>query len=188
MVTTAAGPPCRAAREDEVIARLLQHPEDTHLRDIVDQGAWTSHLRAQMFRATRPAGGGIRRLGDIRVTMEHWLLRAPGWALPMIGWPDAHRAMGYFDRLLATPVTSAQAVAAAQALGRKPEPATQAAGTRALAVATTPAPSAVPVQAVPTQARQALQPAAMEQPAALPDAVVLIPRRWNFSEENYMLA
>lgn len=172
MVTTADGPPCRAAREDEVIARLLQHPEDTRLRGLVDQGTWTSHLRAQMFRASRPVGGDIRRLTGIRVTMEHWLLRAPGWALPMIGWPNAHRAMGYFDRLLATPVTRAQAVAAAHALGQKSEPATQPAETPSLTVATAPAPA----QVVPTQARRELRPAAMEQPATLPDSAVMTPR------------
>lgn len=174
MATTADGPPCRAAREDEVIARLLQHPEETHLHDLVSQDTWTSHLRERMSRTTRPHGGYVRRLADMRVTMEHWLLRSPGWALPMIGWPDGHRAMGYFDRLLATPVTSAQAVAAAQALGRKPEP---IAGAMPTAVATASAASAVAAQAVPTQARRELKPAAMPQPPALPGAADTTPRR-----------
>lgn len=171
MATTADGPPCRAAREDEVIARLLQHPEDLHLRGLANQDTWTSHLRARLYRATRPAGGDIRRLDGIRVTMEHWLLRSPGWALPMIGWPNAHRAMGYFDRLLATPVTREQAIAAAQALGQKPEPAIRTAASPSLTVA------AAPAQVVPTQARRELRPADMEQPASLPDSASVIPRQ-----------
>jgi hypothetical protein len=120
--TTADGPKCRAARETELIAYMLQHPAHSHVSRLADDSMWTSHLRASVFRAARPRGGRAKRPGDIALTMEHWMRRSPGWALPMIGWPEPHRAMGYLDRLLATPVTSAQAVAAARELARVPEP------------------------------------------------------------------
>jgi len=169
LATTADGPPCRAACEDEVIAHLLQHPEDTHVCDLVNENTWTSHLRARMFRATRPVGGDVRRLADMRMTMEHWLLRSPGWALPMIGWPNAHRAMGYFGRLLATPVTRTQAIAAAHVLERKPEPASLASAPAPVALA-----SELAARAIPAQARRA--PASLERPPALPDAAPATPR------------
>ena len=55
-------------------------------------------------------------LDQVRSSFAYRMLRAPGWALALTGWPDAPRAMRYLDRLAAIPVTAAQALAAAQTL------------------------------------------------------------------------
>lgn len=114
---TADGPACRTAWEEAVLARLLHDPHDDQLRALIAERAWTSHLRAELHLAMRP--GHMLKHPDqnqVRSGFAYRMLRAPGWALALTGWPDAHRAMRYLDRLAATPVTAAQALAAAQAL------------------------------------------------------------------------
>jgi hypothetical protein len=80
----------------------------------------TSHLRAELLDAlawTTHHGGAP----DCQVIAEAYgrrLLRAPGWAAAEIGWPGATRASGYLQRIVATPVTSAQAHAAVSAVAR----------------------------------------------------------------------
>ena len=115
--TTADGPACRTAWEEAVLARLLADPHDDQLRALAAERAWTSHLRAELHLAMRP--GYIIKHPDqnqVRSSFAYRMLRAPGWALALTGWPDAHHAMRYLDRLAATPVTKAQALTAAQAL------------------------------------------------------------------------
>jgi hypothetical protein len=115
--TTADGPACRTAWEEAILARLLADPHDDQLRTLAAKRAWTSHLRAELHLAMRP--GYILKhpdQGQVRSSFAYRMLRAPGWALALTGWPDAHRAMRYLDRLAATPVTAAQALAAVRAL------------------------------------------------------------------------
>lgn len=104
-----AHPDRRTVSEDEILARLLNHPEDSRLRDLVGEDMFTSHLRAELFRAT--ADGG--RPDRVRSRFADAMLRAPGWALPHIGGPGGTGAMRYLDRLQATEVTARQAVTAA---------------------------------------------------------------------------
>lgn len=96
---------CRTVREDEILARLLRDPDDGALRAATDDGMFTSHLRAEAYRAASVGGDP----GQVRARFADAMLRAPGWALRDTGWPAAHRALGYLDRLAATPVSAAQA-------------------------------------------------------------------------------
>lgn len=171
---TADGPACRAAREEEVLARLLQAPDDAQIRALVNEAAFSSHLRAELFRVLAPDGSGRPpEPGQARFTFEWNMLRAPGWALPVLGWPHPHRAMRYLARLEATPVTPAQAHAAAQALaaGSWPGP----------AIVPGPRRESVPARRGPglpvRQPRQdRAEPAAMVPPP-LPGAAGTAPRR-----------
>lgn len=111
LLTTEGGPLCRTVREDEILAGLLRDPGDPELRAHVDdQAVFTSHLRAELAR-TLTSGDP----GRARDRFAGTLRRAPGWALNTIGW-DTHRALAYFDRLAATPVSPAQAREAAAAV------------------------------------------------------------------------
>lgn len=103
--TTADGADCRTAREDEILARLLRAPDDAGLRAWTDSDMFTSHLRAELHRVLT----SCQTPDQVRPKFADAMLRAPGWALRDIGFPDGHRALGYLDRLQATPVSEAQA-------------------------------------------------------------------------------
>jgi hypothetical protein len=114
-----AGPATRTAREEEVLAFLLSDPRQAAGAGItVSPASMTTHLRAEALSAWRKlaSGGGTPDLAAVATWYGRSLLRAPGWAADSIGWPGATRAMAYLHRLAATPVTAAQARAAATAL------------------------------------------------------------------------
>ena len=115
-LAAARRPACRSVHEDQVLARMLNDPGDTRLGLLVTGDMFTSHLRAELHDALTLCGPG-----QARTAFAHALARAPGWALRDIGWPDAPRALRYFDRLAATPVTAAQAHQAALAVGEAAE-------------------------------------------------------------------
>jgi hypothetical protein len=178
--TTADGPACRAVREDEILARLLRDPGSGTLRALASENTWTSHLRAELFGALRRRrDGAIPDATAVRLQYQHSLERAPGWALREIGWPHAHRAMRYLDRLLATEVTEGQAVAAAQALtAAGPAPALTVTGIPApQARAPHPAGRSRDLSAAVPLARAATARRIILQPPALPSSDGLIPRR-----------
>jgi hypothetical protein len=76
--------------------------------------AWTSHLRAEVYRAAESAGrhgastdpAGLLRW-RVRTGYKYWLPFAPGWAADEIGWPDPRHARAYFERLAVTPASEA---------------------------------------------------------------------------------
>jgi len=178
--TTADGPACRTVREDEILARLLRDPGSGTLRALASENTWTSHLRAELFGALRRRrDGAIPDATAVRLQYQHSLERAPGWALREIGWPHAHRAMRYLDRLLATEVTEGQAVAAAQALtAAGPAPALTVTGIPApQARAPHPAGRSRDLSAAVPLARAATARRIILQPPALPSSDGLIPRR-----------
>jgi len=117
--TTATGPVTRTAREEELLAFLLRDPQaGAGMAALAGPATWTTHLRAELFAAWRwaTAEGGTPGYGVIAAAYTRRLLRAPAEAAPDIGWPGATRAAAYLQRLVATPVTQAQASAAARAL------------------------------------------------------------------------
>lgn len=99
----------RGGLEEQILARLLRHPDDAALRDLVTGDTFTSDLRAEAWHA---ASGGDPALARDRFTAA--MLRAPGWALPDTGWPGHDRAHRLLERLLATPVSDGQARSAAE--------------------------------------------------------------------------
>jgi hypothetical protein len=138
--TSMTGPACRPAREDEVLAWLIHAAHDGLPWDLLGQVAWTSHLRAELYRAAEAHVRASTGPGDsparlIRWSFAHWLAFAPGWAADLIGWPDARHARRYFDRLAVTPVTEGQALRAAQALASADTDAAARAGIAAPATA-----------------------------------------------------
>lgn len=117
--TTATGPVTRTAREEELLAFFLRDPRaGTGVAALAGPATWTTHLRAELFAAWRwaTAEGGAPGYGVIAAAYTRRLLRAPADAAPDIGWPGATRATAYLERLVATPVTQAQASAAAMEL------------------------------------------------------------------------
>ena len=117
--TTANGPVTRTAREEELLAFLIRDPRAGRgVTALTKPDTWTTHLRAELFAAWRwaTAEGGAPGYGVIAAAYTRRLLRAPADAAEDIGWPGATRAIAYLQRLAATPVTPAQASAAATAL------------------------------------------------------------------------
>jgi len=117
--TTVTGPTTRTAREEELLAYILRDPQaGTGMAALAGPATWTTHLRAELFAAWRwaTAEGGTPGYGVIAAAYTRRLLRAPADAAQDIGWPGATRATAYLQRLVATPVTQAQASAAARAL------------------------------------------------------------------------
>jgi hypothetical protein len=132
---------------------------------------FTTHLRAELFAALRwaTAAGGTPGYTVIAEAYGRRLLRAPAEAAEEIGWPNATRATAYLNRLVVTPVTEAQATAAADLLA-----AADAAASRASQQMTTAARTARRTSAV-TQApgeRQLLQ----QPPALAPGRGSPVPR------------
>jgi hypothetical protein len=116
------GPWCRAVLEERVLAWLLSNGGGS------GEGwrpqTFTTYSRSEIFLAWRAASGNSRYRGSASVEAElrSRLLRAPAWAAPDIGWPYGQDAVAYLHRLAATPVTLAQAQAAALELVRMDRP------------------------------------------------------------------
>jgi len=155
--TSATGPASRTARVEELLAFLLRDPRHgAALAAAARPGTFTTHLRAELFAALRwaAAEGGAPGYTVIAEAFGRRLLRAPADAAADIGWPNATRAMTYLNRLVATPVTEAQAAAAASLLAA-------ADATRTPHPASAPAPAARQAPAlVPAERPTLLQPAA----------------------------
>jgi hypothetical protein len=156
--TSATGPASRTAREEELLAFLVREPGSAaRLAGMAGPATFTTHLRAELFTALRwvTAAGGTPGYSVIAEAYGRRLLRAPAAAADDIGWPDATRAMAYLHRLATTPVTGAQAEAAATVLATVDAAARQArqqvtavpAARRAPAV--TPAPGERPLLQLP---------------------------------------
>jgi hypothetical protein len=120
LMTTTTGPVTRCGREEEILAWMLREPGAIRATaSLASDPAWTTHLRAELFAALRwldPGSGEAPEPDAVLGAFGRRLLRAPGWAAADIGWPDADRALAYVQRLAVTPVTTAQAYAAGQAL------------------------------------------------------------------------
>ena len=117
--TSATGPASRTAREEELLAFLLREPgRGARLDAMAGPATFTTHLRAELFAALRwaTAAGGTPGYTVIAEAYGRRLLRAPAEAAEEIGWPNATRATAYLNRLVVTPVTQAQAAAAADLL------------------------------------------------------------------------
>ena len=122
LMTTADIPlPSRSVHEEEILAWLMKNPRDTAaVTAELGPVPMTSHLRAELLGAlqwTTRHGGSP----DCQLVAEAYgrrLLRAPGPLAAAIGWPGATRANSYLNRIVATPVTSSQAHAAAAAVAR----------------------------------------------------------------------
>ena len=117
--TSATGPASRTAREEELLAFLLREPgRGARLDSMAGAATFTTHLRAELFAALRwaTAAGGTPGYTVIAEAYGRRLLRAPAEAAEEIGWPNATRATAYLNRLVVTPVTEAQAAAAADLL------------------------------------------------------------------------
>jgi hypothetical protein len=116
------GPRCRAVLEERVLAWLLCNGGGS------GEGwrphAFTTYSRSEIFLAWRAAAGNARYRGSASTEAElrSRLLRAPAWAAPDIGWPYGQDAVAYLHRLAVTPVTLAQAQAAALELVRLDRP------------------------------------------------------------------
>jgi len=117
------GPACRVSREEELLAWLIHAAHSGQPWDLLDQVVWTSHLRAELYRAVQTHAKGAppteppgSLTGRTRSTFTHWLAFAPGWAADEIGWPDARHAGAYFTRLAMTQVGEAHALRVAEAL------------------------------------------------------------------------
>jgi hypothetical protein len=116
------GPRCRALLEERVLAWLLSNCGGS------GEGwrpqTFTTYSRSEIFLAWRAASGNSSYMGSASAEAElrSRLLRAPAWAAPDIGWPYGQDAVAYLRRLASTPVTLAQAQAAALELVRMDRP------------------------------------------------------------------
>jgi hypothetical protein len=117
-----SGPACRTAREEQVLARLVQHGDPGgELTTRLLTWTFCTYARSETYLAWCTSAGDTARpeTAQIRTELARRLLRAPGWAADYVGWPFGQRALAYFDRLAATPVTRDQATAAARELVRE---------------------------------------------------------------------
>ena len=166
--TSTTGPASRTAREEELLAFLVREPSSAaRLAGMTGPATFTTHLRAELFTALRwsTAAGGTPGYSVIAEAYGRRLLRAPAAAAADIGWPDATRAMAYLHRLAATPVTDAQAEAAATLLATVDAAASQA---RRHETAVPAARHASSVTPVPEQRRLLQQPPALVHSPSTP--------------------
>lgn len=105
----------RAELEERILARLLRHPGEDKLCDLITNDTFTSHLRAEAWHA---ADGDPARVRD---RFAAAMLRAPGWAMTETGWPGHAVANRYLDRLLSLPSSAPDARAAAEAVAQLQE-------------------------------------------------------------------
>lgn len=112
LASCADGPDCRTAREERVLAGLLQGQPGT---DGLTARSFTTCTRAEIYLAWRDAVAVVEAipnpppLGDaVRDELARRLLRAPGWAVPFTGGPFGDRALDYYDRLCVTDVSTAR--------------------------------------------------------------------------------
>ena len=88
-------PADRAGHEEQILARLLNCPDDNALRGLVTADTFTTHLRAEAWHAA--LGGDPSAARD---RFAEAMLRAPGWALnDPDAWLGPDRARRYIDRL-----------------------------------------------------------------------------------------
>jgi hypothetical protein len=166
LATSQTGPRCRVAYEDEVLAWLTHAPHQSPPWDLLGQVAWTSHLRAEIYRAAElngrsapPAESADLVAWRIRTTFTYWIPFVPGWAADEIGWPDAQHAKAYFDRLAMTPVSQSQALEAAEALAHADAEAAERARPSAPATVTAAPATEAPVhRVVPAERRRPVEP------------------------------
>ncbi len=169
--TTATGPTTRTAREEELLAFILRDPQaGMSVAALAGPATWTTHLRAELFAAWQWATteGGAPGYGVIAAAYTRRLLRAPADAAQDIGWPGATRATAYLQRLVATPVTQAQASAAATALAEADSVARAPRPSAGIA----PAPRTAPNRPLRREERHLLQP----PPPLAPDRGSPVPR------------
>jgi hypothetical protein len=180
------GPSCRAALEEDVLAWLVHAAHDAQPWDLLGQVAWTSHLRAEVFRAAEQSGRDSAPADPrdlirwrVRTSYTHWMPFVPGWAADEIGWPDGRHARSYFERLAVTPVSEAQALRAAQALVRADAEAAARVAVAAPEAAAVAGVAEVPVRPlVPSGRRRAVEPAAQRgRPPVRRRGVQLPPQR-----------
>ena len=157
--TSVTGPASRTAREEELLAFLVREPgQSTRLAGMAGPATFTTHLRAELFTALRwvTAAGGTPGYSVIAEAYGRRLLRAPAAVAADIGWPDATRAMAYLHRLATTPVSGAQAEAAATLLATAD--ATAASQARQQLTAAAPAARHAPAVTPAPGERRSLQP------------------------------
>jgi hypothetical protein len=124
VAASATGPACRVACEEELLAWLIGHKPGAGMKELAGQVRWTSYLRDELAVAVRLrrdwwVGEPLSADWPVSVKRQVFIGRMthlPGAAADSIGWPDARRALAYFDRLASTPVSESQAMRAAQAL------------------------------------------------------------------------
>jgi hypothetical protein len=116
------GPDCRTAREERVLAWLLQHGDfDDEVTASLRPQTFCTYSRSEIYEAWRTAAAhdSAPTVGTVRNELAMRLLRAPGWAARHVGWPFGQLAGAYFDRLAVTPVSGEQAKTAARELVRE---------------------------------------------------------------------
>jgi hypothetical protein len=175
--TSAVGPACRVAREEEVLAWLIRHRPDAEMKELAAQVRWTSYLRDELAVAVRVrrdwwAGEPLSPDWPVSVKRQVFagrMTHLPAAAADSIGWPDARRALAYFDRLASTPVSESQAMRAAEALAASDdEAAARAAASGRAAVAAAAGISQFPARpSLPSTRRRAIAP---QPPGAVPRA------------------
>lgn len=126
LVSCVSGPPCRTAREEQVLAQLLSDGDpDGQLTASLTHRMFTSHVRAEIYAAwcegiNKIAGDGLwaRELATVLIALDRRILRAPYWGLEAAGLRRrvAEPARSYLHRLVVTPVTQEQAVSAIREL------------------------------------------------------------------------
>lgn len=126
LASCVSGPPCRTAREEQVLARLLRDGDpDGRLTASLTHRMFTSHARAEIYAAwcegmNKIAGDGVwpRELATVLIALDRRILRAPDWGLEAAGLRRrvAEPARSYLHRLVVTPVTQEQAVGAIREL------------------------------------------------------------------------
>jgi hypothetical protein len=107
-----------------VLAWLIHHRAGSGMRELAGQVRWTSYLRDELavaVRLRRDFWAGEPLAADWPVPVKRRIFAGrvthlPEAAADSIGWPDARRALAYFDRLAAMPVSEPQAMRAAEAL------------------------------------------------------------------------
>jgi hypothetical protein len=121
LASCTAGPDCRVAWEERVLARLLRHGDkDGKLTALLPPDAFSTHVRSETYLALLAVPpGGTPDPEAVREKLAARLLRAPDWAAGYVGRPAGHLALAYADRLAATPVTEPRARAAVAALVRE---------------------------------------------------------------------
>lgn len=126
LASCVSGPPCRTAREEQVLAQLLRSGDpDGQLTASLTHRMFTSHVRAEIYAAwcegiNKIAGDGVwpRELATVLIALDRRILRAPDWGLEAAGVRRriAEPARSYLHRLVVTPVTQEQAVGAVREL------------------------------------------------------------------------
>jgi hypothetical protein len=80
LTTSKTGLACRVSREEEFLAWLIRAACNGQPWDLLGQVVWTSHLRAELYRAAETHGKGTASTepagsltGRIRSSFTYWL-------------------------------------------------------------------------------------------------------------------